>query len=141
MEGLMSLVESTDYAGFKVKEWNIVQFSKLSSALSEIAKEFKDRDLAWSQFSEIIGNASQSGMLDLSHSALDLVEPFIKRAPLLIGVSCNADAAMLEKMSYTDGLVLIMLIMKCNMEHLSRFFVKLGQPVNTLETAMVSIPS
>jgi hypothetical protein len=139
MDGLMSLVESTDYAGFKIKEWNIVQFSKLSGVLSEIAKEFKDRDLAWSQFSEILNSASESGMLDLSHSALDLVEPFIKRAPLLIGISCNADAAALEKLSYTDGLVLIMLVMKCNMEHLSRFFGKLGQPIN--QTTTVSTTS
>ena len=126
MDGLMSLVSATEFAGLKIKEWNIVQFSKLSSLLNEIAKEYKDRDLSWDSFSSVFANASTEGMLNMSQNVLDLIEPFTKRAPQLISVSCNVEAKTLEEMPFTDGLIVVMLIMKTNMEHLNRFFVRIS---------------
>ncbi len=126
MDGLMSLVTATEFAGLKIKEWNIVQFSKLSGLLNEIAKEYKDRSVSWDSFSSIFANASPDGMLNMSQSVLDLIEPFTKRAPQLIGISCGVDAKSLEEMPFTDGLIVVMLIMKTNMEHLNRFFVRIS---------------
>ena len=134
MDGLMSLVSATEFAGLKIKEWNIVQFSKLSGLLNEIAKEYKDRNVAWDSFSSIFANASTDGMLNMSQSVLDLIEPFTKRAPQLISISCGVDAKTLEEMPFTDGLIVIMLIMKTNMEHLNRFFVRISaQPTVAAE--------
>ena len=133
MEGLMSLVSSTEYAGFKVKEWSIVQFSKIAPVLSEVAREYKEKNLSWDSFSALIENASEDGMLSMSQSVLEVLEPFTKHAPLILGVSCGANAERLEALSWTDGLVLLMLVLKTNMEHLTRFFVNLtAKPANAV---------
>jgi len=131
MEGIMSLVNVTEYAGFTIKEWNIVQFSKLSSVLAEVARDYKEKNLSWDSFSTALSTTSEGGMLELSQSVLDVLEPFTKHAPILIGVSCNAKPEQLEKISWTDGLVLLLLVLKFNMEHLSRFFVGLVGKTNS----------
>lgn len=125
MDGTMSLINVTEYAGFQIKEWNIVQFSKLSSVLSEVAREYKAKNLSWDSFSTALSSTAENGMLDLSQSVLDVLEPFTKHAPVILGVSCNAKPDQLEKITWTDGLVLLLLVLKFNMEHLSRFFVNL----------------
>ena len=130
----MSLINATEYAGFQVKEWNIVQFSKLSSILSEVAKEYKARNLSWENFSSALSETSTGGMLDVSESVLAVLEPFTKHAVLILTVSCKASVEQLEKISYTDGLVLLLLVLKFNMEHLSRFFVSLVGMSNSTPT-------
>lgn len=139
MDGLMSLINETTFNGFKIKEWNIVQFSKLSGTLNDIAKEYKARNIAFADFSSIFDGVSESGMMDLSQHVLDLIEPFTKRAPLLLGVSCGLDAKALEELPFTDGIVAIMLVMKANMEHLNRFFVKLAAPASIAAEATTAL--
>ncbi len=121
----MSLLNTTEYAGLTIKEWNIVQFSKLSAVLSDIAKEYKARNLSWETFSGVLSTASANGMLDLSSNVMDLLEPFTKHAPTILAISCGADGKKLDSLSFTDGIIATMLVMKANMEHLNRFFVKL----------------
>lgn len=141
MEGIMSLISATEYAGFQIKEWNIVQFSKLSAVLSEVAREYKAKNLSWDSFSTALSSTSESGMLELSQNVLDVLEPFTKHAPLILGVSCNAKPDQLEKISWTDGLVILLLVLKFNMEHLSRFFVSLVGKTNSEPTMTDSTQS
>jgi len=84
MEGIMSLVNATEYAGLQVKEWNIVQFSKLSSVLADVAREYKSKNLSWDHFSKALSTTSEGGMLDLSQNVLDVIEPFTKHAPTIL---------------------------------------------------------
>jgi hypothetical protein len=131
MEGLMSLVAATEFAGLKVKEWNIVQFSKLSSLLNDIVKEYKDQGIGFEQFSTLLQGASETGMMEISQSVLNMLSPFAKRAPQLICVSCNVEQSKLDDLSFTDGIVVVLLILKANMEHLNRFFVSLAAKPNS----------
>lgn len=136
MEGLLSLINATEYEGLTIKEWNIVQFSKLSRVLTNIAKEFKDKNVQWQGFSETLARAEGAGVADISGDVLQFLAPFIEQAPVILCVSCNVDAKKLESLTYTDGVVAIMLVLKANLEHLNRFFVKLVAPqVKTEETA------
>lgn len=142
MDGLMSLLSETEFQGLKIKEWNIVQFSKLSGTLNEIAKEYKARNVSFGDFASIFDGVSESGMLDLSQNVLELIEPFTKRAPLLLGVSCGLDAKALDALDFTTGIVAVMLVMKANMEHLQRFFVKLAaSPSIAAEATTALTPS
>jgi len=125
MDGLMSLINVSEYAGHQIKEWNIVQFSRLSSVLSAIAKEYKDANISWAAFANSLKSTEETRMLEISHSMLDSLTPFLKHAPALIAVSCNVKEKDLEDIKYTDGLVLTLLIMKKNLEHLNSFFVTL----------------
>jgi len=131
MEGIMSLVNATEYAGLQIKEWNIVQFSKLSSILAEVAREYKGKDLSWDKFSLALSETSGSGMLDLSQGIMDVLEPFTKHAPTILCVSCNVKADRLENMAFTEGIVALLLILKMNMEHLTRFFSSLTGTTNS----------
>lgn len=140
MDGIMSLINVTEYAGFQIKEWNIVQFSKLSSILAEVARDYKAKNLSWDNFSTALAGTSENGMLELSQSVLDVLEPFTKHAPVILGVSCSAKPEQLEKISWTDGLVLLLLVLKFNMEHLSRFFVSLVGKTNSEPTKTDSTP-
>ena len=141
MEGIMSLLNTTEYAGFQVKEWNIVQFSKLANVLSEVAKEYKARNISWDNFSVALSATANSGMLDLSQSVLDVIDPFLKHATTILTVSCKTTVEQLEKISFTEGIVLLLLIMKFNMEHLSRFFVSLVGTTNSDPTTIALTPS
>jgi hypothetical protein len=139
MDGIMSLINSTEYAGFTIKEWNIVQFSRLSSVLSEVAREYKSKNLSWDSFSAALSTTSENGMLNLSQNVLDVLEPFTKHAPTILTISCKASVEQLEKIAFTDGIVLLLLVLKFNMEHLSRFFVNLvgttnSEPATTAST-------
>lgn len=134
MDGIMSLLNTTEYAGFHVKEWNIVQFSKLSAILVEVAKEYKARDLSWENFSLTLSETAGTGMLEMSENVLQMLEPFTRHAPTILMVSCKATMEQVESMSFTDGLVLLLLILKFNMEHLGRFFVSLVGKTNSEPT-------
>lgn len=141
MEGIMSLINTTEYAGFTIKEWNIVQFSKLSSVLADVAREYKAKNLSWDNFSTALGATAQGGMLDLSQNVLDVLEPFTKHAPMILTISCKASVEQIEKISFTEGIVLLLLVLKFNMEHLSRFFVSLVGKTNSDPTTTDSTPS
>jgi hypothetical protein len=134
MEGLLSLVNSTEYAGITVKEWNIIQFSKLSRVLSLVVKEYKDKNIAWEGFSNIIGNSDGGSFAGISTELLNFLSPFLEHAPAIITISCNIDHKKLETINYTDGVVLIFLILKTNLEHLNGFFGKLVAPAAAVET-------
>ncbi len=138
MDGLMSLISSTEFAGFKVKEWNIVQFSKLSAVVLEIANEYKAKNLSWEDFSQSLSVNTDGGVLNISQSVLDMLQPFMQRAPLILSISCKVSVEELEKLSYTDGIVLLLLVLKVNMEHLSRFFVQLVAPGSSTATITAS---
>ena len=141
MDGIMSLMNMTEYAGFQVKEWNIVQFSKLSSILVEVAKEYKAKDISWENFSAAISDTAGTGMLEMSESVLQVLEPFTRHAPTILAVSCKVSQEQLEKILFTDGLVLLLLVLKFNMEHLGRFFVSLVGTPNSQPTTIASTPS
>ena len=123
MDGLLSLVNSTEYAGLTIKEWNIVQFSKLSRVLAAVVKEYKERNIGWTNFSSILENSD--GMAGMSSDLLEFIGPFLEYAPAIITISCNVDQKRLEDVKYTDGTVLVFLILKANLEHLNSFFGKL----------------
>lgn len=137
MEGLMSLISVQEFAGFKVKEWNIVQFSKLSTTISAIAKEYKQNNVSWDVFSGALSDKDKpdANFLDMSTGLLDLLEPFTRHAPLILQVSCGVDQKKLEELSYTDGIILLILVLKVNLEHLTSFFARLA---GTTEATTVS---
>lgn len=134
MDGLMSLISSTEYAGFTIKEWNIVQFSKLSAIVVEIAKEYKAKNLSWDDFSQSLSTQTSGGMIEVSEAVLDMLEPFTKRAEVILSVSCNTDPKKLAEVSFTDGIILLLLVLKTNMEHLTRFFGRLVAPESSKAT-------
>lgn len=123
MDGLMSLISAQEFQGFKIKEWNIIQFSKLSGVLASIAREYRDKNVSFEQFTEALSGAS---MVNLSTAALDIMEPFLKHAALILQVSVGADQKRLEEVSYTDGLIVLILVLKANLEHMTGFFTKLA---------------
>jgi len=138
MDGLMSLLAQSEYQGLVIKEWNIVQFSKLTRVLQAIAKEYKEKNIAWEGFSEILGKADGNGIAGISTSMLEFLSPFVEQAPLIIGISCNADAKKVETLSYTDGIIVLVLLLKANLEHLNGFFVKLVAPSAAEATTVAS---
>lgn len=125
MEGLMSLINATEYAGFTVREWNIVQFSKLSGAMLKIATEYDARNIAFTDLSSVLSSVDVAGGKSLPVSVLSLLEPLIEHSTLILSVSLKTTQERLEALTYTDGLVLLLLVMKVNLEHLSGFFGKL----------------
>lgn len=137
MEGLFSLLSVSEYQGHKVKEWSIVQFSKLGPVLSAIAKEYQESKMDWSKFASAIQGSSENGMLDMTTGMLDTLQPFVKNAPVILSVSCGMTSAQLDDMKYTDGIVLLLLVLKTNIEHLNGFFVKLA--AQKTEATTVSI--
>ena len=130
MDGLIALLNSTEYAGLTVKEWSIVQFSKLSPIIGEIAREYKARNISWDSFSSLVDNAG----MDMSTQLIEALEPFTRHATEILVVSCRTDVKVLEKINYTDGLILLMLVLKMNMAHLTRFFGSLAAPTNPAAT-------
>jgi len=137
MDGLFSLLNATEYQGLVIKEWNIVQFSKLTRVLQVIAKEYKDKNIGWEGFSETLVKADGSGIAGVSTQMLEFLSPFVEQAPLLIKVSCNADDKKMETLSYTDGIIILVLILKSNLEHLNSFFGRIVAP--SAEATTVSI--
>lgn len=137
MEGLFSLLSVSEYQGYKVKEWSIVQFSKLGPVLSAIAKEYQESKMDWSKFASAIQGSSESGMLDMTTGMLDTLQPFVKHAPIILSVSCGMNASQLDEMKYTDGIVLLLLVLKTNIEHLNGFFVKLAAQKPEATTASI----
>lgn len=128
MDGLLAILNATEYEGLVIKEWNIVQFSKLSRTLTQIAKEFKEKNVEWAGFSETLAKADGIGVADMSREVLEFISPFVEHAPTILAVSCNADGKRLEQLKYTDGVVALLLVLKANLEHLNRFFVTLVAP-------------
>ena len=135
MEGLLSLLTVSEFNGYKIKEWNIIQFSKLSAILSSIAKEYQESNIDWSIFSGALQSAEGAGMLSMSSKMMDSIQPFMKHAPQILSVSCGVTEKQLEEMKYTDGIVLVLLVMKTNLEHLTGFFGRLAA-----QTGAVSVP-
>jgi len=137
MEGLMSLINATEYAGHTVREWNIVQFSKLSSALLQIATEYDKRNISFADLSSVLSMPDVSGTQSLPVSVLKLLEPLLEYTALILAVSLKVSQDKLEALNYTDGLVLLLLVMKVNLEHLSGFFGKLAEvPVGTSQPSL-----
>ena len=134
MEGLMSLLAQTEYQGLVIKEWNIVQFSKLTRTLQAIAKEYKEKNIAWEGFSETLVKVDGSGIAGISSQMLEFLTPFVEHAPTILTVSCNTDEKKLSTLSYTDGIVVLMLVLKANLEHLNNFFVKIVAPAEVATT-------
>jgi hypothetical protein len=105
-----------------------VQFAKLSRTLGQIAKEYSKSNVSWDGFSGVLAKAQSGEMLQLSQGMLDFLTPFIEQAPTILAISCKADAEKLESLSYTDGVIAVLLVLKANLEHLNRFFVTLVAP-------------
>jgi len=137
MDGLFSLLSATEYNGIKVREWSIVQFSKLGGALSTVVKEYQESKIDWTSFSTILQGASENNMLDMTSGMLDSLQPFVKQAPTILSISCNLSQAQLEEIKYTDGLVLLLLVLKTNIEHLNGFFGKLAARKNEATTVSI----
>lgn len=129
MEGLMALINSTEYAGFTIKEWNIVQFSKLAGILTAIAKEYETREVSFDAlveaFSAVDADGVKASALQVPKSLLKIMEPLITHSTPLLCVSLNTTSDKLEKVEFTEGIVLLLLVLKKNMEHLSGFFARL----------------
>lgn len=129
MEGLLSLINATEYAGFTVREWNIVQFSKLAGILTAIAKEYESRQVSFDELVNAFDSVKTDGVslsaLQVPKSLLAVLEPILSHSNTLLCVSLNTTSDKLEKVSFTDGLVLLLLVLKINMEHLSSFFGRL----------------
>lgn len=134
MDGLMSLLAVSEFNGYKIKEWNIVQFSKLSGLLSTIAKQYQESNIDWSLFSGALSSTENTGMLTLSSKMMDSIQPFVQYAPQILSVSCGISEKQLEEMKYTDGVVLVLLVMKVNLEHLNGFFGKLAAQAGAART-------
>jgi hypothetical protein len=126
MDGIFALFSGTEYNGIKVKEWNIVQFSKLGGVLSAVAKEYQTTQADWNSFSAILEESDSSSMLDKTNGLLTSIQPFVTHAPAILSVSCNLTETQLQDMKYTDGIVLLLLVLKANLEHLNGFFGKLA---------------
>jgi len=120
MQGIMSLVNAVEFKGYKIKEWNIVQFSKLSPALSTIANEYKTRNIEFPELSDILSETSDT--LSLTSSALTFLSPILVHAPEILRVSLGITPEKLEELSFSEGSILLLLILKANMEHVSSFF-------------------
>ena len=135
MEGLLSLMSVTEYAGYKVKEWNIVQFSKLSGVISQIAKKYFESNISWENFSETLKETDNKGMLGVSTNLMDALQPFLEYSPAILSVSCGITEKQLEAMKFTDGVILTMLVIKANMEHLNGFFANLAVQLGAAKEA------
>lgn len=129
MDGLLSIMSVTEYNGYKVKEWNIVQFSKLSGVINAIAKKYIELNLSWDKFSDTLSKASDTGLLGVSTGLMDALQPFLEYSPALLSVSCGVTEKQLEDMKFTDGVILTMLVIKANMEHLNGFFANLAAQI------------
>lgn len=130
MSGLLSVVNSTEYKGFTIKEWSIVQFAKLSPVLTAVAKDYETQDVQFSSFSEALSGAAEDGTLGLTKSAMAFLAPLTERAPEILKISLGVTQEKLEAMSFSDGVVLLLLTMKINLEHISGFFVSLAEERN-----------
>lgn len=137
--GLMSLINRVEYNGFKIKEWSIVQFAKLTPVLSEIAEEYDKKDIQFSSFAEVLENASAEGALGLSKSALTFLSPVLSKSKEILKVSLNITDEQVEQIPFSDGLVLVLLSLKINMEHLSSFFVSLVRGVEEKKASISSV--
>jgi len=126
MDGLLSLMSITEYAGYKVKEWNIVQFSKLTGVITAIAKQYAASNISWDAFSETLQQTDTKGMLSVSTSLMDALQPFLEHSPAILSVSCGITEKQLEELKFTDGAILTLLVIKTNMEHLNGFFGSLA---------------
>jgi hypothetical protein len=136
--GLFSLLQATEFEGLVIKEWNIVQFAKLSRVLTAIAKEYKNQNVQWEGFSAILGKAESEGMAALSENFLEFLTPFVEHATTILTVSCNCDVKKLESLSYTSGVIALMLVLKTNLEHLNGFFGKIVADVKEQTATMAA---
>lgn len=125
MEGLLSLINATEYAGFTVREWNIVQFSKLAGILSTVAKEYETRQISFDELSNAFKSVEGRSIMQVPKSLLAIMEPLMTHSNTILCVSLNTTSDKLEKVNFTDGIVLLLLVLKVNMEHLSSFFAQL----------------
>jgi hypothetical protein len=123
--GLMSLVNSTEYKGYKIKEWSISQFARLTPCLSAIADEYGKKNIQFSDLSDILTATESEGTLGLSKAAMTMLSPMLSRSEDLLRISLGVTSAQLEELPFSDGIVLVLLIMKTNMSHLSNFFLSL----------------
>jgi len=123
--GIMSLINRVEYNGYQIKEWSIVQFAKLTPVLSEIAEAYEKKNIEFSAFSEMLENASGSSPLGLSKTALTFLAPVIEKSKEILMVSLKIKEDEVDQLVFSDGLVLVLLILKMNMEHISNFFVGL----------------
>lgn len=123
--GLLSLVNAVEYNGYKIKEWNIVQFAKLSTTLTEIAKEYETQGVSYPDLDTLLGSVAQDGALGLSKAAMAFLNPILKRSEEILKISLGVPKEKLEEMGFTDGTILVLLIIKTNLVHLSSFFASL----------------
>jgi hypothetical protein len=138
MEGLLSLLESVEFEGLVIKEWNIVQFSKLSRVMTIISKEYASKNISWDEFAKTL---SSTNMMSLGQGVMEFLAPFIEHAPAIITISCNVDQKFIEKMPYTQGLVAVLLIMKANLQHLNGFFGTLAAKTSSAVETTTAIDS
>ena len=122
MDSLMSLVTATEYKGYKVREWSIVQFAKLTPVLSGIVKHFKEKNISFEDFSGALDTTEGSGMLAFSSSAMELLGPVLVQSPEILKISLGLKPEEVEKLSFSDGTVLTLLSLKINLEHMTSFF-------------------
>jgi hypothetical protein len=135
MEGILSLLEATEYEGLTIKEWNIVQFSKLSRIIAAIAKDYTNRGISWADFSKAL--VETDAMVNVGHNLVEFLAPFLEHAPAIITISCNVDQKFVDKLPYTKGIVAVLLIMKTNLMHLSGFFGTLTAKASSAEAEVI----
>lgn len=135
MDSLLSLVNATEYKGHKIREWNIVQFARLTPILTGIVKQFKEKQISFEQFSGALSETDGAGMMNFSSSALDFLAPVLEKSPEILKLGLNLKQEQVEELSFSDGAVLTLLTLKVNLEHMTSFF---GALVAKQEEAVAS---
>jgi hypothetical protein len=77
-------------------------------------------------------------MAALSENFLEFLTPFVEHATTILTVSCNCDVKKLESLSYTSGVIALMLVLKTNLEHLNGFFGKIVADVKEQTATMAA---
>jgi len=122
MDSLMSLVTATEYKGYKIREWSIVQFAKLTPILTSIVKHFKEQNISFEDFSGALNTEEGGGMLAFSNSAMELLGPVLEKSPEILKITLGMKPEEIENLSFSDGAVLTLLVLKTNLEHMTSFF-------------------
>jgi len=133
--GLMALVNSVEYNNYKIREWNITQFAKLTNTLGAIAEEYEKKQIKFVELSDLLEATAQDGALGLSKSALTFLSPILSRSEDILRVSLGLTPVQLEEIKFSDGVVLVLLILKTNLSHLSNFFLSLVESHSPATTA------
>lgn len=137
IDGLLSLVSEMEVGEYKIKEWSIVQFSRLYPILSSIGQAYIKQGLTWDQFVSLLNSVDTTN----SATLLDALNPVVPHIPALLQESLRLKPDEMEKIDFTKGVMLTLLVLKANAEHLTRFFesmIATMQPPPVAETEVLS---